>query len=56
MIPKCKRKMVYVDDILDLFHPVGSYYETSVADFDPNVEWGRYMGGRYKRFNSCFSI
>ena len=21
-------------------HPVGSYYETSDGDFDPNVEWG----------------
>ena len=26
--------------MLDMFYPVGSYYETSDADFDPNVEWG----------------
>ena len=26
--------------ILDLFYPVGSYYETSDSTFDPNVTWG----------------
>lgn len=26
--------------ILDLFYPVGSYYETSNTSFDPNVSWG----------------
>lgn len=26
--------------IVDLVHPVGSYYETSVASFDPNTYWG----------------
>lgn len=25
---------------IDFFYPVGSYYETSNADFDPNVTWG----------------
>ena len=25
---------------LDLFYPVGSYYETSNTSFDPNVSWG----------------
>ena len=25
---------------IDLFYPVGSYYETSDANFDPNVTWG----------------
>lgn len=25
---------------LDMFYPVGSYYETSNASFDPNVTWG----------------
>ena len=25
---------------LDLFYPVGSYYETSNGDFNPNNEWG----------------
>lgn len=28
------------NSLLDLFHPVGSYYETSVAEFNPNTEWG----------------
>ena len=26
--------------ILNLFYPVGSYYETSDTSFDPNVSWG----------------
>lgn len=26
--------------IVDLVHPVGSYYETSDASFDPNTYWG----------------
>lgn len=26
--------------LLDFFYPVGSYYETSDADFNPNTEWG----------------
>ena len=27
-------------DFLDVFYPVGSYYETSDTSFDPNVSWG----------------
>lgn len=27
-------------DILDIFYPIGSYYETSDTDFDPNTAWG----------------
>ena len=27
-------------DILDMLHPVGSYYDTSDGSFDPNTEWG----------------
>lgn len=26
--------------LFDFMHPVGSYYETSDVDFDPNVTWG----------------
>lgn len=26
--------------LLDMVHPVGSYYETSDATFDPNATWG----------------
>lgn len=26
--------------LIDLFYPVGSYYETSNTSFDPNVSWG----------------
>lgn len=26
--------------LLDMFYPVGSYYETSNTSFDPNVSWG----------------
>lgn len=29
-----------MDGMLDFFYPVGSYYETSDTDFDPNVKWG----------------
>lgn len=28
------------DDVLNTFYPVGSYYETSDASFDPNTAWG----------------
>lgn len=27
-------------EMLDLFYPVGSYYETSDTSFDPNTAWG----------------
>lgn len=27
-------------ELLDLFYPVGSYYETSDANFNPNTAWG----------------
>lgn len=27
-------------EMLDLFYPVGSYYETSDTNFDPNTAWG----------------
>ena len=26
--------------MLNVFYPVGSYYETSDVDFDPNISWG----------------
>lgn len=29
-----------VSGMLDIFYPVGSYYETSDTSFDPNVSWG----------------
>lgn len=29
-----------VSTLLDVFYPVGSYYETSDPSFDPNVSWG----------------
>ena len=28
------------ESLLDLYYPVGSYYETSDTSFDPNAEWG----------------
>lgn len=28
------------EQLLDFFHPVGSYYETSNNSFDPNTAWG----------------
>lgn len=27
-------------EMLDTFYPVGSYYETSDTNFDPNIAWG----------------
>lgn len=38
--------------LLDLFYPVGSYYETSDTDFRPNKTWGgtwEYVNGRWHR-------
>lgn len=29
-----------ISSIIDIFYPVGSYYETSDTTFDPNVSWG----------------
>ena len=29
-----------VGNMLDFYHPIGSYYETSDLEFDPNKEWG----------------
>lgn len=26
--------------LVDIFYPPGSYYETSDSDFDPNIRWG----------------
>lgn len=34
-------------NLLDKFYPVGSYYETSDDDFDPNTAWG----GTWERMN-----
>lgn len=31
---------VQKSEFLDLFYPVGSYYETSDENFDPNIRWG----------------
>lgn len=29
-----------IDELIDKIYPIGSYYETSNPDFDPNTEWG----------------
>lgn len=29
-----------IDEMIDKIYPIGSYYETSDPNFDPNVEWG----------------
>ena len=29
-----------IGGLLDMFYPIGSYYETSDTSFDPNVTWG----------------
>lgn len=28
-----------VSDLIDIFWPIGSYYETSDSNFDPNESW-----------------
>lgn len=33
-------KKANISALLDLFYPVGSYYVTSDADFNPNESWG----------------
>lgn len=30
---------VNLNSLIDIFYPVGSYYETSDNNFDPNTEW-----------------
>lgn len=30
----------YTFNLIDVFYPVGSYYETSDSTFDPNITWG----------------
>lgn len=38
--------------LLDLFYPVGSYYENSESDFNPNKVWGgtwETVDGRWHR-------
>ena len=46
---KVKEKMVFVENptsgqvsksLIDLFYPVGCYFETSDSSFDPNTAWG----------------
>lgn len=33
--------------LLDLIYPIGSYYETSNLEFNPNTSWRRYLGSRH---------
>lgn len=40
MIPNCKKSNINIADFLDIFYPVGCYFETSNANFNPNTEWG----------------
>ena len=35
-----KDKTGIIRALFDFFYPIGSYYETSESDFDPNVTWG----------------
>ena len=37
MIPNCKNE---INNLLDLFYPIGIYIETSNEDFNPNTQWG----------------
>lgn len=33
-------KLRAAQDLIDLFYPIGTYYETSNTSFNPNKEWG----------------
>ena len=35
-----ENEVIHKGNWLDIFYPVGSYYETSDADFNPNTAWG----------------
>lgn len=37
---KNKPTIPTVSGLLDVFYPIGSYYETSDTSFDPNISWG----------------
>lgn len=41
-------KILQTKSQLDYYYPVGSYYETSDASFDPNTAWG----GTWERVNT----
>lgn len=34
------KKIIVTNSQIDIFYPVGSYYETSDVSFDPNTAWG----------------
>lgn len=34
-----------LNDLLDFFYPVGTYYETSDVNFNPNLNWGEMNTG-----------
>ena len=34
------KKQSKISELLDIFYPVGSYYETSDTSFNPNTSWG----------------
>ena len=41
VLPQLEKQMnARFDGLLDFFYPVGTYYETSDVDFDPNKSWG----------------
>ena len=33
-----------IDELIDKIYPIGSYYETSNPNFDPNTNWGGRKG------------
>lgn len=36
VLPQLEKR---IDEIVNVVYPIGSYYETSDAKFDPNKEW-----------------
>lgn len=49
VLPQLEKK---INGIFDLIYPIGSYYETSDVNFDPNKAWPgkwEYVGSRWHR-------
>lgn len=50
MLKDYKDNNINLEDLVDIFYPVGSYYITQNKNFDPNIEWG----GNWVKLTDCF--
>lgn len=42
VLPDKDGTLATTSELLDITYPIGSYYETSDSDFNPNLDWGGY--------------